>query len=258
MIFDDPALQVAGYIAAVILGLCLGSFATAIIHRIPRGISWISNHGGTPARSACPSCGHVLGIGDLVPLFSWILSRGRCRYCGARISCFYPFVEMSTALAVLALYAVWGAALPALCLYLSVPFLIAALVIDWRHMILPDSINVALFILAALFIAAQGDVGKALNHGAAGIILAGGLYLTGALVGRIKGRAALGLGDIKFLFPAGIFLGMEALPSYLIFAGILGVLSALIRRGGAFPFGPALIISLYFHFFLTGLGFDYT
>lgn len=258
MIFDDPALRIAGYIAAGVLGLCLGSFATAMIYRIPRGISWISNYGGAPARSACPSCGHVLAMLDLIPLFSWLASRGKCRHCGVRISALYPLVEISTGFAVLALYAVWGPTLTGLCLYLSVPFLIAALIVDWRHMILPDSINIALFMLAILFIAAQGDAGTALNHGAAGIILAGGLYLTGALVARIKGRPALGSGDVKFLLPAGIFLGMDALPSYLILAGILGVLSGLIRRGEVFPFGPALIISLYFHLFLTGLGFDYT
>lgn len=258
MIFDDPVLRIAGYIAAGILGLCLGSFATAMTYRIPRGISWISNHSGAPARSACPSCGHVLGVRDLIPLFSWLFSRGRCRHCGAPVSAFYPVVEISTALAVLALYAAWGPTLTGICLYLAVPFLLAALIVDWRHMILPDSINVALCVLALAFIAAHRDLDMVLSHAAAGIILPGGLYLVGVLVARIKGRAALGLGDVKFLVPAGIFLGIAALPSYLIIAGILGVLTGLYRRGEAFPFGPSLIISLYLHFFLTGLGFDYT
>ncbi len=261
-----PVPAALGFILAGFLGLCLGSFATALTYRIPRGISWIFN-AKSPARSACPTCGHTLSIRDLVPVFSWLLSRGKCCYCSERIAPFYPLVELSTALAVLLLYAAWGFTVQGFILYLSVPFLMAALIIDWRHMILPDDINAALGILAGCFLGAgifQGDheaVTYLAEHVMSGIALAGGLWLAGAIIGRIKGRGALGGGDIKFLLPAGLFLGIEAIPTYLMLSGALGLLTALLRRestrGGAFPFGPALIISLYFHLFLTGLGFDY-
>ncbi|MCB1538670.1 MAG: prepilin peptidase [Alphaproteobacteria bacterium] len=70
------------------LGLCLGSFATALVYRLPRGLNW------TTERSRCPSCGHALGVPDLVPVFSWLFLRGRCRHCGTRIPARYPLIEL--------------------------------------------------------------------------------------------------------------------------------------------------------------------
>lgn len=266
MTMDFSIAAMAGVFLIALMGLCLGSFASALIYRIPRDISWIADKKGA-SRSACPSCGHRLGFSDLVPLFSWLLARGKCRHCGSVVSAFYPLTELTAMCAALLLYSVWGYTPQAFALYLAVPFLLAALVIDWQHMILPDDLTISLGILACIFVALGAVVqgGEPLvflvSHGLAGILLAGGVWTAGAIVGKIKRRPALGLGDVKFLVPAGLFLGLYAAPAYLITAGILGLFTALLRRFGggdaAFPFGPALIISLYFHLFLTGLGFDY-
>lgn len=78
-------------------GLIIGSFATALVYRLPRGLDWVS------ARSRCPSCGHVLGVPDLVPVFSWLFLRGRCRHCGTKIPARYPLIELSFGLAAAAL-----------------------------------------------------------------------------------------------------------------------------------------------------------
>jgi prepilin signal peptidase PulO-like enzyme (type II secretory pathway) len=74
------------------LGLIFGSFLTAVTYRVPRGLDWVS------ARSKCTACGHALGVLDLIPVFSWLFLRGKCRHCGVKISARYPLIELSTGL----------------------------------------------------------------------------------------------------------------------------------------------------------------
>src|SRR5262245_57503395 len=74
-----------------LLGLVMGSAVTALAYRIPRERSWVRG------RSACPACGNTLTARDLVPLFSFVFARGRCRQCGARIPLRYPITELSSA-----------------------------------------------------------------------------------------------------------------------------------------------------------------
>lgn len=80
-------------------GLCVGSYLAALSYRLPRGV--------TGKRSACPSCGHTLAARDLVPVFSWLALRGRCRYCAAPIGARYTLIELGTALTFVALYFVF-------------------------------------------------------------------------------------------------------------------------------------------------------
>lgn len=240
-------------------GLCLGSFATALIYRIPRDISWI-REGKMASRSKCPSCNTTLNALDLVPVFSWLFLRGKCRHCGAKISVFYPLIELTCLILSLGLFHVWGAQWATLTVLLLVPFLVAHIAIDWEHMILPDDINIALLILSVLFLALGGAGDAWPWHLAAGLFLPGLFWAIAALMRVWKKREALGPGDLKFLPSVGLLLGFTAIPSYLIVSGLLGVATGLYylftNREGAFPFGPALVISLLFHLFLTGYGFE--
>lgn len=147
MILSDPMILSGppAWVVTVFLGLVLGSFASAMAYRIPRGVSWVS------ARSACTSCGHVLSALDLIPFFSWAFLRGRCRHCRAVIGWRYPLIELSTLLACLAVQGVWGFHYPALSTMLAMPFLVAAVAIDFEFMILPDQINLILAGLGAVF-----------------------------------------------------------------------------------------------------------
>lgn len=112
---SDPAhIILVGYI-----GLCFGSFASLLAYRLPRGLPWAAT------RSQCPACGHALGVRDLIPLVSWAMSGGKCRYCKARVSVRYPLLEITAAGICLALYALIGwqwMLAPAL---VAVPFVMA-------------------------------------------------------------------------------------------------------------------------------------
>lgn len=83
--FDNPAFRAGLFFC---LGLCFGSFLSAVTYRVPRKLNW------TTDRSRCTSCGHALGVPDLVPVFSWMFLRGRCRHCGTSISVRYPLLEL--------------------------------------------------------------------------------------------------------------------------------------------------------------------
>ncbi len=127
-----------------LLGLVLGSFATALIHRIPRGISWISSKAQDgkegSVRSACPQCHHKLSAQDLIPVFSWMFLKGRCRHCKAKIPPLYPLSELMVLCACLGIFAVHDLNIPALIMIFTMPFLVALLVIDLKYMILPNQL----------------------------------------------------------------------------------------------------------------------
>src|SRR4051794_28151969 len=117
-----------------VLGAAVGSFLTVVIHRLPRGESIVRS------RSRCPECGSPVRVRDNIPIVSWLLLRGRCRDCGARISARYPIVELVTAAVFVAIALIRGVDAD---LALELPFaavLIAVAGIDLEHRIVPNRI----------------------------------------------------------------------------------------------------------------------
>lgn len=249
---SPEASAAAGWIWAAFLSLCLGSFATALAWRVPRGVPWIWDR-GEAARSACAHCGHVLGPADLVPLFSWLAARGRCRYCAAPVGARYPLMELATLLAGLGAYAAFGLSAKGAMVLLAVPFLVALAEIDFRHRLLPDQLVAAVAVLGVLNAAFAAFAAGTLAPVAHAALSASGYaalaWGLGWLVGRILRKEALGFGDVKFFAAAGVWLGLPALPFFLILSGGLGVLLGLgwkaATKDPVFPFGPALIGALY-------------
>jgi leader peptidase (prepilin peptidase) / N-methyltransferase len=226
-------------VCAALFGLIMGSAVTAIAHRVPRGISWVSE------RSACPSCGHRLGPLDLVPLFSWLSTLGRCRHCKARISVRYPVTELTCAVWAVLLFrhiglgwdypflAIWG-------------FLLVALMwIDLDFQLLPDVLTFpgTLVALAAVLQTPGGA-----SHALWGVVMGSGLLWLMAIgyyaVRKVDG---MGGGDIKLAAMFGVVLGWQLTLFTLFLAAVAGSLWGLfliLRRRGdgmtALPFGTLL------------------
>jgi leader peptidase (prepilin peptidase)/N-methyltransferase len=237
----------------VFLGLVFGSFATALAYRLPRDLSMV-----TKVHSQCPSCGHNLGIRDLIPVFSWVFLKGKCRHCHAAIGWQYPLIELATLALCLLFYAVYGLKPETAAIFILAPVLVAIIDIDLRYKIIPDSLNLAILLtgIAALGINAMMAARPAdfiMEQGAPAF---GGmlLYGLGSLLLRqtaqvIMKREAMGLGDIKFFAAAGFWLGFNAnaAATLMIVSGLSGIILALIwkkRTGEAeVPFGPSLIIA---------------
>lgn len=253
------------YLTTVLLGLCLGSFATALAWRLPRGVPLAKK-----ARSNCPSCGHDLHARDLVPLFSWMTLGGRCRYCRAPVGLRYPLIELSTLALCIIFHAVFGFTAVTLCAFALAPALVAMVDIDFRHKILPDVLNAAMALAGLAAIVAAGleafdPPAHILSH-LAQAMAAALMYGAGAFALRFAflkatGKEALGLGDVKFFAAAGVWLGLSAdsLAAFLLLSGALGVVIALlwkkIMRETEFPFGPALIAAFLAVLLWRGLYF---
>lgn len=228
---------------AGIMGAVVGSFLSAVALRLPRGedIVW--------RRSHCPQCLHALGPRELVPLVSFLVQRGRCRHCGARLSRRYPFLEgMSAALFVLTLM-VCGATtslscetfpLPVWWFFLSVLLLVA--VIDYTHLLVPEGVVGGTFLIALLGrgIFAPATIMSALAAAALG----GGLFW--AIV-KLSRERWMGMGDAYVGALLGIVLGwpviVVALISASLLGGLWGVGLLLLKQkalGDEVPFVPFL------------------
>ncbi|MCH7932136.1 MAG: prepilin peptidase [Proteobacteria bacterium] len=232
-----PAL---GIVAAALLGLAFGSFATLLVYRLPRGEPVIV------VGSRCTACGAALGVRDLAPMVSWLVQRGRCRHCDAPVSARYPLIEALLAVLFVVVYLRAGATLPGVLLAALAVALVTLAVIDLEVGLIPDRILLFVAPLGLVYQLAEGDLVAAVAGGA----FAGGLaYLIRFAFLRLRGRDALGLGDVKFFAAAGVWLGPMGLPAFMVISGLGGAIFAVLwrRRGGGleFPFGPALAVGLF-------------
>lgn len=240
-------------IAGLIFGLVLGSFSTSLMHRGVDGFGWFGKRA-----SHCPHCKVALTTRNLVPVFSWLLQGGRCHNCGEAIGIVYPCAELGVTLLVTAVFLVIGITIQSVIFALMVPFLVALVVIDLRHFLLPNSLIISLFFLAVLFLLAEflsGSIsGMALlSDPFAGLVVYTGTSLALSFLFEYGfKKEALGMGDVKFFAFSGLMLGPASLPLFCFAAGTSGVLFGLIWRiaygGKAFPFGPALILTFYILF----------
>jgi leader peptidase (prepilin peptidase)/N-methyltransferase len=223
----------------------IGSFLGVMIRRLPEGRALVW------ARSCCESCGTVLRAGELVPLLSWMISRGRCRHCGAAVGWFYPAVELA-ALGVAAMALAVDDAETAWLDALLGWWLLTLAWIDLRRWILPDALTLPL-IPAGLLAAVAFDP-DALAERALGAALG---YLALRLVAWayvwLRGREGLGQGDAKLLAAAGAWLGALALPQVILVGAVSALLAAAalrvsgtpLRAQSALPFGPFLALAIW-------------
>ena len=230
--------MLAGGLIAFIVGLAFGSFATAVAHRVPRGVSIAG------ARSQCPACGVQIGARDNVPVFSWLLLRGRARCCGAQISPRYPLTELAVAVLFVAAALVhWDDPAEIAIDWVFVTMLAVITLTDLEQRIIPNVVLLTGAILC-LAIAVPTDPGGLPERAIAAAAAGGILFLV--VLAYPKG---MGLGDVKLTAAMGLFLGRAVAPAVLI-ALLIGtaVGLALIARHGsqarkmAIPFGPFLAL----------------
>lgn len=221
------------YVVAGVFGLLVGSFLNVVIARVPEGESIV-----TPG-SRCPQCGHAIRARDNVPVVSWLLLRGRCRDCGARISPRYLLVELACGgLWVLMLWR-FGVTWEALLACVLVAVLLAVAAVDAATyriptpLVLTAGIVGAVVVLAAL--AATGQWRRGLDALAGGI--GAGLFFE-ALYFLTRGRG-IGYGDVRLAYVLGLYLGFLG-PRYVVvgfFAAfvsgaVVGVVVAIAQRDG--------------------------
>ena len=234
------------------LGACLGSFAYVLSTRLH-----IGQHIAR-GRSKCASCARTLSFSDLIPIFSFLLLRGRCRTCGSVLNPMYFFVELFTALLFVIFLFAFGITLALIPALLSGVFLVALLAYDIRHTVIPDvlvwSFTLLAFLTALLFTTSP-------SHLFATVIVALGIAAAlGAIWFLSKGRA-IGLGDAKLALGLSLLVGYPASISGIVLSFWVGAVVGLallvllpekFQRKTEIPFAPFLIIG-----FLIPLAFGW-
>jgi leader peptidase (prepilin peptidase) / N-methyltransferase len=225
---------------AAVVGLAVGSFMTVVAARVPAGGSVVR------PRSACPSCGTPIRNRDNIPVLGWLLLRGRCRSCGARISVRYPLLELSTAVLMTAPFFVEDSVWVAVCLSALLGLMPVITVIDLEHRIIPNRIMYPVLIAFPIYLTVAAIAGApvSLRRAVIGFLAYGGALFIVAFVSR-----GMGMGDVKLAALIGLVLGSLSLGQVAVAAGAaivlgaLGAVWALVRgagRKGAIPFGPFL------------------
>lgn len=233
-----------------LFGIIIGSFLNVVIYRLPQGKSIVN------PPSSCPACGKRIEFYDNIPLLSYLVLRGRCRSCGARISPRYPLVEFLAGFsAVFATYNLGAGFAGFEAVFLSFLF-IAIFFIDLDHTIIPDVFTYPGIVIGfAVSFIPGGFVDW--KQSAIGIVVGGGAFFLVRLLGRIIfGKEALGLGDVKFAAMLGAFLGWQRLLLVLVLASFMGSIVgiALIMfsekgRKSYIPFGPFLVAGAWITIF---------
>jgi leader peptidase (prepilin peptidase) / N-methyltransferase len=225
-------------IIAFLGGLAVGSFATAVAYRVPRGMPFAIE------RSQCPACGAQIGARDNVPVVSWLVLRGRARCCGTAISPRYPLTELAVGVLYAATVIVYRHhAAEAVIGLVFVAMLAVITLTDLDLRIIPNKVLIAgaVLCLAIAIPTDPGGVPERLIAAAAG----GGLFF---LVVLAYPRG-MGMGDVKLVATMGLFLGRAVAPAILagLLAGSIIGLALIATQGAqarkmAIPFGPFLAL----------------
>jgi len=235
-------MEIALSILAFLLGTVVGSFLNVCIYRLPEKKSIIS------PGSHCPHCHTPIKWYDNIPLLSFALLKGRCRYCQKPISGQYPLVEFITGLFTFFIYFDYGFSLTGIIYLFFIYALIVISFIDLKWQIIPDVISVpgifgglmASFCLP--YLSFKDSVCGALLGGGFLFIVAYGYYF-------IRKKEGMGGGDIKLLAMIGAFLGWRAIPFVLFSASVMGSIIGILwilfqgkDRNFPIPFGPFLAL----------------
>jgi leader peptidase (prepilin peptidase) / N-methyltransferase len=260
------------------LGLIIGSFLNVVIYRLPiilerewrsQAAEVLSTGTASPQdathaillerftlstpRSSCPNCKAPITALQNIPVISWLLLRGRCATCKAKISPRYPLVELTTG--VLSAWVAWhfGFGAPAACALLVTWALVALTGIDLDHQLLPDNITLPLMWAGLLAAVAIGPIAgatvpvspkDAIIGAAAGYI---SLWLIFHAFKLVTGKEGMGYGDFKLFAALGAWLGWKVLPMVIVLSAatgaVLGILMIALQgrdRRAPMPFGPYL------------------
>lgn len=240
-------------ILVFIVGLCIGSYLNVLAYRIPKGMST------SKGKSMCPNCGKTLKTYELIPIFSYILLKGKCHKCHEKISIIYPIIELLTATLFLATYLVFGFSFEFFLYILVLSIMVVIIVIDYRYKYIPDRLNFSILGLGLIYTIYKGinDTYQFFDH-FLGLFIGFFIVFLIRRIGYILfKKEAMGFGDVKLLAGLGLLLGFKA-AIFIFFGGC--ILASIIEvslmgmkiksRESEIAFGPYLIYAGILYMFL--------
>ncbi|HPU30832.1 MAG TPA: prepilin peptidase [Syntrophorhabdaceae bacterium] len=236
-------------IIILIFGAIVGSFLNVCIYRLPRDKSIIVPN------SYCPDCKKPIKFYDNIPILSYIILRGRCRHCNAKISIRYPIIEFITALLFLFLFKTNGLSIEFFVMIFFVSLLVVISFIDLEFQIIPDVLSIGGLIIGLILSFFRQNFG--FFDALFGVVLGGGVLFAIAfgyqLIRKIEG---MGGGDIKLIGMIGAYCGIKGVIFTIItgslFGTIVGIPAMLIKGKDskyAIPFGPFLSLGAVMYIF---------
>ncbi|MGY3724846.1 prepilin peptidase [Granulicatella balaenopterae] len=240
------------------MGIVFGSFINCL--------SWrMANHESVRSgRSHCTSCGHILAAKDLVPIFSYLFLKGRCRYCGIKIHPRYMLTELVLGLAFVAVVAVFGISWQALSYLVLSCLLLGLSLVDLAIYEIPDSFIIWGIVNWLVFLPLQaGVIGpselaspkalvpleylmcRATDGLLGGFIIAGSLLVLSIIFDKLSGKESLGGGDIKLFFMTGLYMGLFESLFCLILSCVMGILFSVLVKKNRIPFGPCISVAVF-------------
>ncbi|MFA6984919.1 MAG: A24 family peptidase [Arenimonas sp.] len=257
--------------AALVLGLLIGSFLNVVILRLPKRLEWqwkqdsrelleitepyeAAPPGIVVESSHCPHCGHKLAAWENIPLLSFLWLRGKCRQCSAAISWQYPAVELITGLLFAACVWRYGVGWESGLGLVFTAFLVAMAGIDLRTTYLPDQLTYPLLWLGLLISVVTMYVApvSAILGAAAGYLSLWSVYWLFKLV---TGKEGMGYGDFKLMAALGAWCGLKAVLPILLISSVIGAIVGsawlLLKgrdRATQIPFGPYLAVAGWIQF----------
>lgn len=238
----DPQIKI---FLVAFFGTIMGSFISLFTSRIVTGQSIIFD------RSRCPHCNKALKFYNLIPIFSWILQRGKCDACHIKISIRYPLIEIAFAALFLLAFFNLGQVLDlkSLLYFLIISVLIAMCIVDLEYYFIPNILQYFLAILVVILLHLENDNLQLIDNILSGFLYLGFgvfLWLFFYFVSRID---AIGIDDLKLLFICGLIFDINSFLNFMFISGIFGMAFGsvwqLVTKEKTFPFAPSLCGAFY-------------
>lgn len=222
---------------AFLYGIVIGSFLNVCIYRIPKKEDIVKK------RSHCMQCGHTLHWYELIPVLSFLLQKGKCKVCGAKLSWQYPVVELLNGIIYLIVISKVGITLYGILLCILYSVLIVISIIDFRTYTIPIGLNKGCFLIGVIY--SILDYSNLFDHLLGMVCVSGFLFVLYFLTKK----QGIGDGDIKLMIGAGAFLGLWPSLLALWIACVLGAIIHCIRMkvskvGHRLAFGPYLSVGI--------------
>lgn len=246
---NSVLLKVVVLTFLILISLCIGSFLNVLIYRLPIKESL------TKKNSHCPKCGHMLKWYENIPLLSYIIQRGRCRGCKELISIQYPIIEMLSVCVFVIAYIRFGLSIETFLFTLLLQMFIVIFMIDMKHQIIPDSINIVILILGIIsLIIPHSSINQlySINYvdKIIGFLVALSLLLLFLVLEKVLNKELMGGGDLKLFFGVGLFMGWQLLLLGIFFAAVIALITEMLKKviksekflNKVIPFGPYLVL----------------
>lgn len=225
-----------------LLGTLMGSFLTVVGLRMPREESFITT------RSHCDTCGHVLSGLDMIPIVSYLLAKGKCKYCGEKVDPLSTCCELFTGLLYATAFYIFGFSYEFLIAIGIASLLMIVVVSDVTYLIIPDKVLVFFSIYFILIQVLNLGLKAACMKVLTGLLLFGIMYLVMLFGNKVLKKESLGGGDIKMMFIFGLildpFLGMLSIFIGSLIALPVSIILLFIQKEKVIPFGPFLLLAL--------------